>query len=73
MLENCFFRKSGNKLLLIEPNLKYVAKTKNPLEKKSVYEAFAKSVLHGFNIIDYKNGSYKIDITSFLLEDRHGI
>ena len=68
-----FFRKSGNKLLLIEPNLKYVAKTKNPLEKKSVYEAFAKSVLHGFNIIDYKNGSYKIDITSFLLEDRHGI
>ena len=68
-----FFKKSGNKLLLIEPNLKYVAKTKNPLEKKSVYEAFAKSVLHGFNIIDYKNGSYKIDITSFLLEDRHGI
>ena len=68
-----FFKKTGNKLLLIEPNLKYVAKTKNTLEKKSVDEAFAKSVLHGFNIMDYKNGSYKIDITSFLLEDRHGI
>ena len=68
-----FFKKTGNKLLLIEPNLKYVAKTKNILEKKSVDEAFAKSVLHGFNIMDHKNGSYKIDITSFLLEDRHGI
>ncbi|MAU58664.1 MAG: peptidase [Flavobacteriaceae bacterium] len=68
-----FFKKTGNKLLLIEPNLKYVAKTKNTLEKKSVDEAFAKSVLHGFNIMDHKNGSYKIDITSFLLEDRHGI
>ena len=68
-----FFRKSGNKLLLIEPNLKYIAETNNALEKKSVNEAFAKSVLHGFKIIDYKNGSYKIDITSFLLKDRHGI
>jgi len=68
-----FFKKTGNKLLLIEPNLKYIAETKNPLEKKSVNEAFAKSVLYGFNIIDYKNGSYKIDITSFLLEDRHGV
>ena len=68
-----FFKKSGNKLLLIEPNLKYIAKTSNTLEKKSVAEAFAKSVLFGFPIIDFKNGSYKIDITSFLLEDRHGI
>jgi hypothetical protein len=68
-----FFKKAGNKLLLIEPNLKYVAKTNNPLEKKSVVEAFAKSVLYGFPIIDYKNGIYKIDITSFLLEDRHGV
>ena len=68
-----FFKKTGNKLLLIQPNLKYIAETNNPLEKRSVNEAFAKSVLHGFNIIDYKNGSYKIDITSFLLEDRHGV
>ena len=68
-----FFKKTGNKLLLIEPNLKYIAETNNPLEKKSVDEAFAKSVLHGFTIVDYNNGSYKIDITSFLLQDRHGI
>ena len=68
-----FFKKAGNKLLLIEPNLKYIAETSNFLEKKSVDEAFAKSVLHGFKIIDYKNGKYKIDITPFLLKDRHGI
>ena len=68
-----YFRKAGNKLLLIEPNLKYIAETSNSLEKKSVDEAFAKSVLQGFKIIDYKNGTYKIDITPFLLKDRHGI
>jgi len=68
-----FFKKAGNKLLLIEPNLKYIAETNNFLEKKSVEEAFAKSVLHGFDIIDYKNGLYKIDLTPFLLKDRHGI
>jgi hypothetical protein len=68
-----FFRKVGDKLLLIQPNLKYIAKTKNILEKKSVTEAFAKSVLFGFSIIEKVNDSYIIDITPFLMEDRHGV
>ncbi|NNF19886.1 MAG: DUF5117 domain-containing protein, partial [Flavobacteriaceae bacterium] len=68
-----FFRKAGNKLLLIQPNLKFRAITDNDLEKKSVTEAFAKSVLYGFKIEEEKAGSYLIDITDFLMQDMHGV
>jgi len=67
------FIKVGNKLLLIQPNLKYRAITENALEKKSVEEAFATSVLYGFEIKEEKSGSYFIDLTPFLMEDAHGV
>ncbi|MDX1331480.1 MAG: zinc-dependent metalloprotease [Robiginitalea sp.] len=68
-----FFRKAGNKLLLIQPNLKYRALTDNPLEKKSVEQAFAKSVLYGFPIVETRGDSYIIDLTGFLMQDAHGV
>ena len=67
------FVKKGNKLLLIEPNLYYRAETENKSEKKSVEQAFAKSVIFGFEIIESKEDSYLIDITPFLMYDRHGV
>ncbi|MEP2237280.1 MAG: zinc-dependent metalloprotease, partial [Maribacter sp.] len=68
-----FFKKAGNKLLLIQPNMKYRAITENELERKSVEQAFAKSVLYGFPIVEEKNGTYIIDITDFLMQDAHGV
>ena len=68
-----FFRKAGNKLLLIQPNLRYRALTENALEKKSVEQAFAKSVLYGFPIVETKSDSYIIDLTGFLMQDAHGV
>ena len=67
------FIKRGNKLLLVQPNLYYRAETDNLSEKKSVDQAFAKSVLFGFEIIDKYEDSYKIDFTPFLKFDRHGV
>ncbi|WP_396596393.1 zinc-dependent metalloprotease [Dokdonia sp. R86516] len=67
------FQKAGNKLLLVQPNLKYRANTDNALERKSIEEAFAKSVLFGFPIKETKGGKYLIDFTPFLLEDTHGV
>jgi len=67
------FIKSGKKLLLLQPNLQYRANTDNVLEKKSIEEAFAKSVLFGFDIKDTQNEVYLLDITSFLLQDTHGV
>jgi len=67
------FQKMGNKLMLIQPNLRYRANTTNTLERKSVEQAFAKSVLFGFPIISEKNKKYTIDLTPFLLQDAHGV
>ncbi|WP_350286202.1 zinc-dependent metalloprotease [uncultured Croceitalea sp.] len=68
-----FFRKAGNKLLLIQPNLRFRALTDNELERKSVEQAFAKSVLHGFKIAEESKGSYLVDMTDFLMRDAHGV
>jgi hypothetical protein len=67
------FVKSGNKLLLFQPNVTYRANTNNALEKKSISEAFATSVLFGFEIKDTLNEKFIIDLTPFLLEDAHGV
>ncbi|KPM33242.1 Hypothetical protein I595_145 [Croceitalea dokdonensis DOKDO 023] len=68
-----FFKKAGNQLLLVQPNLKFRALTENELERKSVEQAFAKSVLHGFKIEEETNNGYLIDITDFLMRDAHGV
>ena len=67
------FIKAGNKLLLIESNLNFRALTDNSLEKKSVEEAFAKSVLFGFPIVEKTDKGHLIDFTPFLLQDVHGV
>ncbi len=67
------FQKAGNKLLLVQPNQRYRAITDNALEKRSVEQAFAKSVLFGFTIKEEKSGKYIIDLTPFLLQDTHGV
>ncbi len=67
------FMKSGNKLLLLQPNLQYRANTENELEKRSVREAFAQSVIFGFSIKETKSDRYIIDLTPFLLTDAHNI
>ncbi len=68
-----YFKKAGNKLMLVQPNLKFRALTNNALEKKAVTQAFAKSILFGFKIEKETKGSYIIDITDFIKQDTHGV
>ena len=68
-----FFRKAGNKILLMQPNQSFRALTDNAEEKKSIKEAFAKSVLHGFVIKEEKNNTYLVDATSFFMQDTFGV
>ena len=68
-----YFTKRGNKILLIQPNMRYVSNSSNPLENRAVEEAFARSVLFGFEIIEEANNLYKIDLTPFLINDAHGV
>ncbi|AXT19916.1 DUF5117 domain-containing protein [Flavobacteriaceae bacterium AU392] len=67
------FIKAGNKLLLIQPNQDYRAITDNVLERKSIEQAFAKSVLFGFKIVETKDGTHIIDFTPFLMQDTHNV
>ena len=67
------FKKAGNKLLLLQPNQYFRAISDNIDEKKSIEEAFAKSVLFGFVIKEQKNNKYLIDFTDFLIRDAHGV
>ncbi|MAD11359.1 MAG: peptidase [Flavobacteriaceae bacterium] len=68
-----YFKKAGNRLLLVEPNQKYRANSENYLEKKSIKQAFAKSVIWSFPIIDTNNNKIIIDLNDFLLNDAHGV
>lgn len=68
-----YFQKAGNKLMLIQPNQEFRAITDNAAEKKSVREAFAKSVLFGFPIVKKTAKGYLIDLTPFLVQDSHGV
>ncbi|GAA4324409.1 zinc-dependent metalloprotease [Pontixanthobacter gangjinensis] len=67
------FQKAGNKLLLVQPNQAYRAITNNEAERQSVSEAFARSVIFGFEIKEEKDGKYIIDFTPFLMQDTHGV
>lgn len=68
-----FFKKAGNKILMIQPNQNFRAITDNKEEKNSVKEAFAKSVLHGFIIKETKGNTFLVDATSFFMRDVHGV
>ena len=67
------FKRYGNKILLIQPNLKYRANSDNTSERKSVEEAFAFSVIFGFEILESSSNKFKIDLTPFLLQDSNGV
>ena len=68
------FQKYGDKILLIEPNYQYRAVSENAREKKSVEEAFAKSVIFSFKIDStISANSYKIELTPMLYEDLNDV
>ncbi|WP_113925464.1 zinc-dependent metalloprotease [Cognataquiflexum aquatile] len=65
------FRKAGNKLLLVHKNYDFRAFSDNASEVKSVRDAFAESVLWGFEIINSEGGKYLVDATNFYMQDAH--
>lgn len=67
------FEKVGPKVLLIQENYDYRATSDNPLEKKSIREAFAQSVVFGFEAGAQEGDRILIDITDFLLQDAHRV
>lgn len=67
-----YFERSGNKLLLVQPNYDFRA-TGDAKQKKSVEESFARSVIWGFKIEASDGDRLLVDATNFLIRDAHGV
>src|SRR5215212_3714089 len=63
------FERIGPRVLLVQPNMSFRSSSANPLERKSVEDSFAKSVLWGFAVAAESNGRVLVDATDFLLRD----
>lgn len=67
------FSVHGPKVLLTQQNTQFVARTENASEQLSVEEAFANSVLYGFEVKASNNQAVLVDYTPFLMSDIHGL
>ncbi|PSQ73784.1 MAG: hypothetical protein BRD39_03485 [Bacteroidetes bacterium QH_9_64_21] len=68
------FERTGPKVLLVAPNLDYRASTDNPQEREAVREAFAPSVLWGFEVAaEGADGHVLVEATDFVVRDAHGV
>src|SRR5258708_2665844 len=55
------FQRVGPRVLMVQPNMSFRSSSANPLERKSVEDSFAKSVLWGFAVAGEGNGHVLID------------
>src|SRR6185436_2822647 len=66
------FQRVGPRVLLVQPNQSFRSSSANPLERKSVEDSFAKSILWGFAVAAESSGHVLVDATDFLLRDVTG-
>jgi hypothetical protein len=64
------FRRTGERVLMIEPNMRFRAQTDNPDERRAVAQSFAPSVIWSGKIEETgEDGSIVVDLSSYLLAD----
>ena len=63
------FERVGSKVLLKALNTRYVARSESTAERAAVEEAFAQSVLWGFEVAAEGDGQLIIDLTEFVQRD----
>jgi hypothetical protein len=66
------FQRVGPRVLLVQPNQSFRSSSANALERKSVEDSFAKSVLWGFTVAAESSGRVLVDASDFLLRDITG-
>ncbi len=63
----------GPRVLLVEPNYRYRATSDNELERQAVKDAFASSVIWGFDIVAASGDSVLVDASDFFLRDARNV
>ncbi|MDP5185667.1 MAG: zinc-dependent metalloprotease [Alishewanella sp.] len=67
------FEDAGDKMLLRQHNTQFRAESNNPLEQRSVDEAFASAIIGSFSVVARDATSVLIDATDFVVSDSHGV
>ena len=67
------FERSGPKVLLVEHNLEYRARSDDAYERQAVTESFARSVIWGFEVVGDDGDAIVVDGTDFFLRDAHEV
>lgn len=68
-----YFERTGPKMFMVQPNYRFRAHSDNPDEVKAVRDAFARSVIHGFEVAAESDGLSLIDITTLLTADLNDV
>lgn len=67
------FERVGPKVLLVQPNYAYRALSDHPAEQRAVKEAFAQSILWGFEVAAEEGQRVLVDASAFYLRDAHDV
>ena len=67
------FERVGPKVLMVQPNYSFRSASESAAERRAVTDAFARSVLWGFEVAAETDGTVLVDMNSFLLRDSTGI
>ncbi len=66
-------RRVGPRVLLVQKNYGYRARSDDPAERRAVEEAFAPSTIWGFDVVAETGDRALVDATDFFLRDVHGV
>jgi hypothetical protein len=69
------FERSGPRVMMVQPNYDFRSSSTNPAEVRAVRDAFARSILWGFQVAAESDGGRRVlvDMTDFLLRDASNI
>ena len=69
------FERNGPRVMMVQPNYEYRSSSTNPAEVRAVRDAFARSILWGFQVAAESDGGRRVlvDMTDFLLRDATNI
>lgn len=67
------FSRIGNKVILRQINYDYRAESDNEMERLAVKEAFAESILWGFEVASERQEMVIVDATDFLIRDAYDV
>jgi hypothetical protein len=69
------FERSGPRIMMVQPNYEFRSSSTNAAEVRAVRDAFARSVLWGFQVAAESDGGRRVlvDMTDFLVRDANNI